>query len=88
MKSFEDINLYVKMPFFKYFKFKKENQIMYKGFKYSFFGFGKYKIDKKKILEDAKHAYGINDKYAFDKYYTTYFEIPKLIEERNEENEV
>lgn len=65
--------IYLDMPFMDYIKYRIANWKCRRVFAYSLTKKNKYMVEKKKLLEDAKIAYGIEDEKIYEKIYDEFF---------------
>lgn len=65
--------IYLDMPFIKYIKYCLANWKCHKIFGYSLIKKNKYMVEKKKLLEDARIAYEIEDEKIYEKIYDEFF---------------
>lgn len=72
--------IYLDMPFIDYIKYRLANWKCRRVFTLSLTRKNKYVLEKKKLLEDARLAYKIEDEKIYEKIYDEFFI------ERNEEN--
>lgn len=72
--------IYLDMPFIDYIKYRLANWKCRRVFTLSLTRKNKYVLEKKKLLEDARLAYEIEDEKIYEKIYDEFFI------ERNEEN--
>lgn len=65
--------IYLDMPFMDYIKYRLANWKCRKVFDYSLTKKNKYMVEKRKLLEDARIAYGIKDEKIYEKIYDEFF---------------
>lgn len=65
--------VYLKMPFADYLVYAFANRKFKKTFGYCFLKRNKYMIEKKKLLEDARIAYKVDDGKIYEKIYDEFF---------------
>ena len=65
--------IYLDMPFMDYIKYRLANWKCRKVFGYSLIKKNKYVVEKKRLLEDARIAYGIKDEKIYEKIYDEFF---------------
>ena len=67
------IKIYLDMPFLDYIKYRLANWKCRKVFSYSWTRKNKYVVEKKKLLEDARIAYGIENEKIYEEIYDEFF---------------
>jgi hypothetical protein len=65
--------IYLKMPFFEYLVYAFANRKFKKTFGYCWIKRNKYFVEKKKLLEDARIAYGIENEKIYEEIYDEFF---------------
>ena len=67
------VKIYLDMPFMDYIKYRIANWKCRRVFTYSLTKKNKYVVEKKRLLEDARIAYGIENEKIFEEIYDEFY---------------